>query len=202
MSLIVKESERLSKILDEFLSYARIDRPAYSKVELCHVIGEVIELIFHHKAYHPGIKVRLESSESIVYVVGDEDLLKQMLLNFALNSCEAIGTCPGELLFKLTADAERQTLSLQICDNGPGISADQLRRIYEPFHSTKKGGTGLGLAIVHRICQAMNLGLSVSSTPGQGTTFLIKLQPFNRSISGGSGGEQPIKSTGPQIVSC
>lgn len=184
MNLIVKESERLNKILSDFLFYARIDRPAYNKVELCHLIAETLEILYHHEAYHPSINFRLEADESIIYVVGDEDLLKQLLLNLAVNACEAFGGKTGEITMRLAVNSAKGTVEFYIQDNGPGIHPDKLRQIYKPFYSTKKQGTGLGLSIVHRICSILQLSINVDSQLGEGTTFLIELKTYDANEPG------------------
>ena len=76
MSLIVKESDRLTHTLNEFLIYARIDRPSYHKVELLHIISEVLEITYHHKSYHKGISINIDADETMVYIIGDEKSLK------------------------------------------------------------------------------------------------------------------------------
>ena len=174
MRLIVKESHRLSKILSEFLQYARIDRPVYNKVELCHLVGDVIRILYHHPSFRGNTRIRLESDENIIYAVGDEDLLKQLLLNLAVNACEAFEGDDNELTFRLVANPDSGTIELHVQDNGPGIPPENLKKIYQPFFSTKKQGTGLGLAIVHRVCAALKLNISIDSQVGEGTTFLIE----------------------------
>lgn len=173
MALIIKESSRLNNILSEFLTYARIGRPSYNKVELCHLIGEVVGVLNHHPLLHRDTIVEIQSRESCVYVVGDEDLLKQLLVNLAHNACESFDGEPGEIRFKLESRPNQNQVLLEIEDNGPGISPEVRGKVYQPFFSTKRQGTGLGLAIVHRACDLMNLGLSFISEPGQGTTFSI-----------------------------
>ncbi len=179
MSLIVKESHRLSKILSGFLSYARIDRPTYSKLELCHVISEIIEILYHHDSFRDNINVDFQSDESIVYVVGDEDLVKQLLLNLAVNACEAFNGNPGELTFRLVVGRRENTVELYVQDNGPGIPREHLKKVYQPFYSTKKQGTGLGLSIVHRICSTLRININVTSQENEGTTFLIEFAKFS-----------------------
>lgn len=179
MSLIVKESHRLSKILSEFLLYARIDRPVYNKVELCHLIGDVVEILYHHESYNETIRIQIESDESIVYVIGDEDLLKQLLLNLAVNACEAFENSEGNLVFKVVMNKVKKTVALYIIDNGPGIKPEIQKKIYQPFFSTKKQGTGLGLSIVHRICNALKTNIQLDSLQNQGTTFLVELKMFS-----------------------
>lgn len=178
MKLVMKESSRLNNILSEFLTYARIERPAYNKVELCRTITEVIEMLHHHASYHDSMDVRFEVDESIVYVVGDEGLLKQLLYNLAVNACEAIDTNMGSLTFRVGVDDAAGVARMEVSDTGPGIPKEYLRRVYQPFFSTKKGGTGLGLAIVHRICQALKLGIAIDSPASGGTRFVIDLPLF------------------------
>lgn len=178
MDLIIKESNRLNNILTEFLSYARIGRPAYDKIELCHLISDVVELLRHHPMMNSGIRVRIESTRSYVYVVGDENLVKQLLVNLAFNACEAFESKPGEILFRISAPPDTDQILLQVQDNGPGIAPEKLKKIYQPFYSTKKQGTGLGLAIVHRACNLLKLELTVESTPGLGTIFNIHFRDY------------------------
>ncbi len=178
MELIVKESHRLSRILSEFLCYARIDRAAYNKVDLCHVINDTIQVLHHQEAFRDNIKITTETDDSIMYVIGDEDLIKQLLINLAVNSCEAFEGGGGEITFKLVNDMENNHIDLYVIDNGPGISMDNIKKIYKPFFSTKKNGTGLGLSIVHRVCSALKTNIDIQSAEGLGTTFKVKFRYF------------------------
>ncbi len=178
MELIVKESHRLSKILTDFLSYARVSRPTYNKVELCHILSDVIELLRHHEAFRENITVQFESESSIVYVVGDEDQIKQIVMNLAINGCEAFGGEGGEIRFTVAENHARGLVELRVSDTGPGLTADEKEKIFQPFYSTKKHGTGLGLAIVHRIASALKLHLTVDSVKGRGTTFTLQFNRF------------------------
>lgn len=192
MDLIVKESDRLSKITTEFLTYARVTEPNLAKVELCHLVGEVIQLLKHHNSYHRDHSLELMSEEAIAYVVGDEDLIKQMLLNLGVNALEAIGSNPGRVTFSLRHQVECGQVELCIEDSGPGIARDDLKHIYQPFFSTKRQGTGLGLAIVHRMAQAMKLGLHVDSDGSGGTMFRVDFRTYDGVAR---------HSAGPQVVS-
>jgi two-component system sensor histidine kinase PilS (NtrC family) len=174
MELIVKESDRLSKITTEFLTYARVSEPNLAKVELCHLVGDVIQILRHHPSYHPSHTIDLHTESSIVYVVGDGDLIKQMLINLGVNALEAIGENQGRLDFRLLHDESAGQVNLYIEDTGPGIDPENLKHIYQPFFSTKKQGTGLGLAIVHRMAQAMKLGLHPENGTAGGAVFRIE----------------------------
>lgn len=178
MKLIIKESDRLTKLLTKFLQYARIERTAFNKVELCHVISETIEILYHHELMKPDTKINFKFEDSIVYVIGDEDLIKQILINLAVNSCEAFTDEGGEITFEVINDAENGLVKLTVGDNGPGIPPEILKRIYQPFFSTRKSGTGLGLAIVHRIAEAMGIEVAVDSKLGDGTTFSLQFKTY------------------------
>ncbi|HEX2896758.1 MAG TPA: ATP-binding protein, partial [candidate division Zixibacteria bacterium] len=178
MDLIVKESDRLTKMLTKFLQYARIERRAFNKVELCHIVNETIEILIHHESMTPNIRVEFNSVESFVYVIGDEDLIKQILINLAANACESFAGGAGHLIFNLVNDSENGLVRLAVEDNGPGIPPDVLKKIYQPFFSTRKSGTGLGLSIVHRIAEALGIELSVKSQVGVGTIFELCFKTY------------------------
>lgn len=178
MDLIIKESQRLNNILSEFLHYARIDRPAYTKVDLCRSVADVIHLIRHHSACRPSITLDFSADRSIAYVIGDEGLITQLLLNLGVNACEAFGEEGGNVSFRINHNPDRRTVTLLVEDNGPGISPDLLQKIYQPFFSTKKQGTGLGLSIVDRICSSLQAPLNIASVPGKGTCFTIEFRVY------------------------
>ncbi|MFZ5981394.1 MAG: two-component system sensor histidine kinase NtrB, partial [Candidatus Zixiibacteriota bacterium] len=178
MELIIKESHRLSKILSDFLTYARVGRQTYSKVELCHIVSDVLEMISHYDSFCDNISIKMLSDEAIVYIVGDEDLIKQLLVNLTVNACEAFEGKGGEITIRVESYPGSDTVSLMVRDNGPGIAEDIQEKIFQPFYSTKKQGTGLGLAIVHRICTLQKINLSVDSQPGRGTTFIMEFPLF------------------------
>ena len=179
MDLIVKESDRLSKITTDFLQYARVNEPLMTKVELCHMVNEVVGLLRHHASCHKRIETRLESTAGIMYAVCDGDLLKQLLLNLAVNAADAIGDNPGRITFALSQCSDSDRVCMEVSDTGSGISPENLKRIYQPFFSTKKCGTGLGLAIVHRLTQSMGIELQVSSEVGHGTIFVMLIDGFD-----------------------
>lgn len=178
LELIMKESARLNRILTDFLAYARIGRPTYNKIELCHLVNDVIEIVRHHESYRDQIAMRLETDAAIAYAVGDEDLIKQVLVNLTINACEAMESKAGLVLFKIADDPVNGQIQLLLSDTGPGIPERLQAKVFQPFFSTKKHGTGLGLSIVHRICNALKLNLSLETQVGKGTSFRIVFQRY------------------------
>jgi two-component system sensor histidine kinase PilS (NtrC family) len=177
MQLIDRETSRLNNILSDFLLFARSRRSAVTRVELCHLIGDVIEVIRHHPCFNENITLGLLAEDSFIYVFGDEDEIKQILINLIVNACEAIGNKPGRVTLTIEKNAQKKVM-VKVVDNGPGIDASVKKRIFDPFYSTKKNGTGMGLAIVQRLTCDLDIDLSCQSSPGEGTIFLLE---FNQS---------------------
>lgn len=173
MDLIVRESSHLNNILSDFLLFARSRRAAFTKIELCHLVSDATEVVMHHPAYHKNIGLRMISDESFVYVYGDEDQLKQILINLIVNACQAIGGTPGEITVKIETDPAGEA-TVRIIDNGSGIDESIRSKIFDPFFSTKKYGTGLGLAIVQRLVRNLDIDLSCHTEKGTGTTFVLQ----------------------------
>ena len=193
MELIIKESLRLNNILTEFLTYARIGRPQYTKVELCHLVSDITEVLRHHEALCGRTEVRVEADDSCMYVVGDEDLAKQVVMNLALNAAQAFEDGPGRVLIRIEDRPSEGMVDLHVIDNGPGIAPENQARVFEPFYSTKKHGTGLGLAIVHRICSILKYSINMTSVPGAGTTFTVTFPRYapDRAAESPSGESAP-----------
>jgi two-component system sensor histidine kinase PilS (NtrC family) len=199
MDLIVKESDRLSIITTEFLEYARIDSPVFTKVELCHLVGDVIQVLHHHPNFRDHVRLVIDADDATVYAVADDHLTRQLVMNLATNALEAIESKSGTVTFRLTTDRDGGTVALHVQDDGPGIPKENLRSLYQPFFSTKKHGTGLGLAIAHRVAVAQKLKLAVSSEVGVGTTFVIEFNLWRPNRVDDSHEYAPAMTSSPLI---
>lgn len=179
MSLIITETSRLNKILSDFLMYARVDRTRFQKIEVQRIISDTIEIIRRHPSFSETMRIEVQADTGLTFISGDADQIKQILLNLAVNACEALGAAGGVIQFGAAVntdpDGERMVV-MTVRDSGPGIPADLLDKIFLPFFSTKKKGTGLGLAIVSRLIEAHNGRVEVSSILGHGTEFRLYFQ--------------------------
>ena len=173
LDLILIESNRLNNILSDFLLYARSKRVVFTRVELCHLISEVIDVVKHHPAHAENVSLRMTTTESVVYIYGDEDQIKQILMNLIINAFEALDQKPGEVTISLDSSRNNE-VTICIADDGPGMDRETVAKIFDPFYSTKKYGTGLGLSIVQRLARNLDLDLSCESEPGRGTSFILK----------------------------
>ncbi len=189
LSLIIKESGRLNEILSDFLTYARIGRTQLRKVEANRIILDTIEVVRRHPSFVPSIRIELLSDSHLMYISGDENQLRQLMLNLAVNACQALGNQGGVIQFEVNRLGDPYsdlTVEVIIRDNGPGIESEALDKIFLPFYSTKRNGTGLGLAIVARLIEAHEGRIEVQTAPGSGTEFKMYFRPFETFERSGS----------------
>ncbi len=166
---IVREVKRLDAIVSDFLSFARPRRAARRSVDLSEVLGQTFELV---RAKAPGHTLKLEVKEPFK-VRCDPDAIKQVLLNVLFNAVEASPEKAGPVECEGRIVGDRAVLS--IADRGPGVSAQNRGRIFDPFFSTKSRGTGLGLAVSKQIVDEHRGRIRLLNRRGGGTRVVIEL---------------------------
>jgi two-component system sensor histidine kinase PilS (NtrC family) len=177
LHLILKESSRLNTILSDFLNFARISKAPSGRCDLAAIINEVDDLIKSDNRIAENVKILFDVHKPVLMVVGGEDQIKQVLWNLILNAAQAMGDKGGEVIIA-TGDCRvdsRHMVKLMVTDNGPGISEDTQKRMFDPFFTTRAGGTGLGLPIVARIVDCLGGSINVVSSPGAGAGFSVYL---------------------------
>jgi signal transduction histidine kinase len=121
--------------------------------------------------------IELKIDNSLPPVLGDPERIRQVIVNLVKNAIEAAGPSGKvEISSKSTDKAGNRGITMTISDNGPGISHQDLKRIFQPFFTTKQAGTGLGLSVVKKIIEAHRFGISISSEGGVGTVVNLELQ--------------------------
>jgi two-component system sensor histidine kinase PilS (NtrC family) len=179
--LIVRESDRLSRLLSEFLDFARVRATQFVPVDLHSVVTAVVRLIKAHPDCRPDAEIVIEGDHATLE--GDEDLLHRVIANLVLNAVQA-AQGPIEIAVSVAAVSAadiphgtnlEHAVRLQVRDNGPGIPDEIRSRLFDPFVSGREGGSGLGLAIVQRAVEAHRGLVLVESGPGTGTIFTIFL---------------------------
>jgi two-component system sensor histidine kinase PilS (NtrC family) len=180
--LILRESDRLNRLLGEFLDFSRVRVSQFRLVNLLAVAQDAIRMVAEHPDRGPQVEVSAQGEP--VLIQGDEDLLHRIVWNLVLNAVQAIkGSGRVVVTIDLPAPADlprvtgfEQAVRLRVTDDGPGIDPDLRERLFLPFVSARPGGSGLGLAIVQRAVEAHRGIVLVDSAPGQGTTFTILLR--------------------------
>lgn len=173
MALILKESGRLNQFITDLLTYARERDLALEGVDLEDHLRELVSVLRHDPRRGGGVEVRLEPGLPALRVPLDREQLRQVWINLAVNAMEAMGE-RGTLVVTWH-DAGDGTAVVEFRDDGPGIRAEDLPRVGEPFFTTKRGGTGLGLAIAQRIVERHGGVLTLESEAGRGTTARVQL---------------------------
>jgi len=181
MDIILRETDRLNQLITDYLLFAKPARELKDAIELGSLIGETME-VFRNSPEASNIMIDCRLEEGLG-VLGDARQLGQVFWNLFLNAAQAM---QGEGTLTVTArrapegcrgGAPGEYVEVVVADTGRGIAAEDLKRIFDPFFSTRDEGTGLGLAIVHRIIESHNGRLEVRSAVGSGTAFRILL-PF------------------------
>jgi signal transduction histidine kinase len=177
LETIVTQVERITKIMNQLLSFAR-KRPAERQgVNLEDVMIDVLDVLEERLNKH-HIQVNKTVSPQLPKVLADPDHMNQVFLNLLLNACQAMSE--GGTL-RLDLHPTDTTVELTVQDTGCGIPQEQLSKIFDPFFSTKAvgEGTGLGLTVIHGILQEHQGAIRVTSVPGQGTTFIVSLPIYS-----------------------
>jgi two-component system sensor histidine kinase PilS (NtrC family) len=181
MGLVVKESERLRRIIDDFLEFARSRSTKFTSMPVDTILQEVVHLARNHPSFSRGVEIRLDSSPAVVAYV-DEERIKQVFFNLALNAVESLPEGGFlEISSEPCAGPEGEGLArVMFRDNGRGIDRNDMRKIFDPFFTTKREGTGLGLAIASNIVGEHGGRIEVDSEKGAGTVVKVYL-PLEKS---------------------
>jgi two-component system nitrogen regulation sensor histidine kinase NtrY len=169
--MIIKQVEELKRLVNEFSKFARMPASNPVPADIRKIIKEALSL---YRAAHKDIKLVLNDSNEIPVFNLDKEQLKRVMINLLDNAIEATDG-KGEVLIDLNYDKLLQMITIEVSDNGKGISPENKTRLFEPYFSTKKQGTGLGLAIVNTIITDHNGFIRVQDNKPKGTTFIIEL---------------------------
>lgn len=183
-ALVMRESDRLSRLLSEFLDFARVRVARTEQINIADVLRAAATLAQAHPERRNGVRVTCTVPPAASLIVeGDEDLLHRAVFNLALNAVQA-SPAEGEVRIEasvvdpdrlpLAAGFEPGSVAIRVSDEGPGIPAEIRDRLFDPFFTTKPGGNGLGLAVVHRAIEA-HRGLVFFDSAGRmgGTRFTV-----------------------------
>jgi two-component system nitrogen regulation sensor histidine kinase GlnL len=181
--IMLKEVQRVNRIVEELLELASPRRLKPSKVNLHKTLGDI--LILQKRAVgNRKITFQQQFDPSIPPILGDEALLIQLFLNLIKNAVEAMGDTglirvTSRVLadYSMTQKGERRArmVAIEISDDGPGICKEDMEHLFTPFFTTKPNGTGLGLAICQKIVSEHRGMIKVDSDPTRGTIFTVML---------------------------
>jgi signal transduction histidine kinase len=165
------EIQHIQKILNELLEYARPRPPQFQSADLTATAEQAVRLAQQQVLSRP-ITIELKKGELLEAVEHDAAQIQQLLLNLLLNAIQAI---EAEGHIEVCVRRAGQFAEIQVTDTGRGIDPRHLQDIFRPFFTTKGKGTGLGLSLAQRIAEGHGGRIEVSSTPGKGSRFTLRL---------------------------
>lgn len=174
--IMIEEVERLDRVVQELLDFARPQAPDRRPTAPNVMVEEALSLISEDAQFRK-VGIRSELGGGLPYVMVDPHQLRQALLNVLLNAMEAMDQ-GGRLTIRtaVTRAADRpRSVVFSVTDTGPGMTPEEIEKLFEPFYTTKPRGTGLGLTVVSRVMDQNGGRVDVTSAPGQGTTVSLVL---------------------------
>ena len=181
--LVLTESDRLSRLLSEFIDFARIRSGQTQTVDVPELIRASLALALQHPDVPGELTVEQRGLDRELLVRADEDLLHRAIFNLLLNALQYAGE-HGRIRVTLEGPLDKESprvpgverpLLISVEDSGPGVAMKDLDRVFEPFYTTRKGGSGLGLAVVHRAMDAHEGSVLLESSALGGAHFTMVL---------------------------
>jgi len=172
MGIVLRETDRLNALANDFLLFARPSSNKVESVELSSAISDTLELFRKNGICQDGITVVQDLAPG-VWTEMDPKHTRQILWNLLLNAAQAID---GEGTIQVSLKTAEDMVQVTVKDGGCGMSEETISKIFDPFFTTKAHGNGLGLSIVYRLLEPYNGRLDVQSQQGQGSTFTLCLK--------------------------
>ena len=173
---ITQQTFRASEIVNGLLNFSRMSTVDFSRMDLNQVVRETV-LLLEHQMRSSGVSVLTDLDQNLPAISGNRGKLQQVLVNLVLNARDALGEADRPTV-TLISRCSNHVVELQVVDNGAGMPPEVLRKIYDPFFTTKaqpregqRKGTGLGLAVSYGIVQEHGGKIEATSQVGQGTVF-------------------------------
>jgi two-component system sensor histidine kinase PilS (NtrC family) len=192
-TLVVREADRLSRLLTEFLDFARARVTKIEALDAGDLVRKAVLLAGAHPDKRNDVRVTIAAPPQAISLQGDEDLMHRAVFNLVLNAVQAVSFQSlaqdggGHVHIETSRAAETEgtprpsgvrwsgeTLLIAVSDNGPGVPEELRNTMFEPFVTTKQGGSGLGLSVVHRAVEAHG-GVVMAEALNPGTRFTILL---------------------------
>jgi two-component system sensor histidine kinase PilS (NtrC family) len=188
--LVLTESDRLSRLLSEFLDYSGLRLGEKTRIDLRGLVRDCVALVRQHPDA-AGVHLQCDTDGQPLFADGDPDLLHRALFNLVLNAAQFAGT-DGQVVVTFEDPRARRNplgrpaVGVVVRDSGPGIDSNDLARIFDPFFTTRTEGSGLGLAVVHRAVEAHEGAIFVDRAPEGGAQFSIYLPGVAAGVVGES----------------
>jgi len=172
LSIIVEEIDRLTKVVNQLLVFAKPQGDSKTNVKISDLINKVL-VVLKHEAKMNNIDIHLDVSNDLPSIMADEGSLTEVFFNLIHNAIQAMSE-GGNLTISTTYEQKDNYIRVVFENNGPGISQEDIGKIFEPFYTTKQMGTGLGLAIVKKKLEEVK-GLIHVESEDSTTKFIVNI---------------------------
>ncbi|MGZ4837129.1 MAG: sensor histidine kinase [Terriglobales bacterium] len=183
MDVISSEIQRLDRVVQTLVDFTKPVELRLSDADLRRIVEDV-SVLAAPEASRQGVTVKCDLPADPLTIKADADLVKQAVLNIALNGIQAM---PGGGALQLVARRDDHLIEVEVRDQGPGIPPEIRDKIFNLYFTTKKTGSGIGLAMSYRVMQLHNGSMEFESQPGQGTTFHLRFPAAEHARSASSG---------------
>lgn len=171
IAVVRSEVQRGQQAVERFLRYIEPQSPLIIEVDVHKLLDDLFQILDRELLFR-SISIRRVFQADLPTVRSDSSKLRQVFLNIVINAVEAIDK-DGEIT--LTSEVVENGLAVTVSDNGPGISAADLKRIFEPLWTTRSQGTGLGLPLCRQILEKLDGEITIQSALGKGTAVTVTL---------------------------
>src|SRR6201987_3669816 len=176
---IVKDVERAGAVIDRVHGLVKKAPPRTDTININDAILEVMTVV-HGELVKNRIRAQTQLSDSLPRVRGDRVQLQQVMLNLVINAIQAMsGVTDSIRELRISTESTKEEVRVAVRDTGPGLSADNLQRLFEPFYTTKPSGMGMGLSICRVIVEEHGGRLWASKNEPQGALFQFALPPID-----------------------
>ncbi len=172
LNIIIKETQRCKSIIQGLLEFSREQEPEMALVNINHIMESALGIV-ENEFHLRQVRIQKILTEDMAHTFLDKNQIEQVFINLLLNALQAVDD-RGHVTVKSAVDAEAGHVVVEVADNGCGIPPENLKKIFEPFFSTKGDGTGLGLAVSCGIVENHRGSIQVFSEPELGTRFVME----------------------------
>lgn len=185
LKIIIRETQRCKIIIQRLLEFSRDKKPKKILAGINDIVTTALGVV-ENQFYLRHVTVEKHLAPDMVKTLLDEDQIEQVLINLLLNALNAVEE-HGRVTVKSTVDTAQNIIEVEIADNGCGIPAESVKKIFEPFYTTRSTGTGLGLSVSYGIVKNHQGDIRVFSELDKGTRFIVELPILAEKSNGKEG---------------